>query len=446
MKCLEINSGDIVALYLDRSDYIPLCQCGILKSRATFMNIDTQFPAERVNMMLEDAQPTYIISNADHRESLSEEYRCKTICENEIGWDLDPSFDLMECLTETPQQTAYISYTSGSEGKPKGVQVSRSNLHNLLSWAKREFNTSKFDIVFAISSISFDISIFETLFPFVCRKPGLMIANYAELGLHLKRHRNILLNTVPSVVKELMKSPESLENVTVLNMAGEEIPEKTIGLLRTYSKLEIRNLYGPTETTIYSICYKFPLETDEVFIGSPVDHTELLLLDDNNMPLPEPGSTGQLAIAGKGVSKGYLNKPELTDAAFKPHPQDSNKIIYKTGDWVRFNEKGKCKYIGRKDQQIKVNGCRIELDEIRNVLLQRAGIDDAVVMINHNGKLIAFIESLEEWTANELTNQLASRIPSYMIPPIQFIFLPEIPKTENGKIDKTFFKTLISNA
>jgi len=415
----RIQPNELVAVQLERSEWLVAVLLGILKSGAAYVPIDPAYPQERIDYMLADSRARVVMDEALLQRFHAEEERWS---------DADPA------RVNAATDLAYVIYTSGSTGQPKGVMIGHDNATSFLHWCAEEFRASRFDTVFAATSICFDLSVFEIFHTLGAGKQLRMLDNALSIPNHLANAENILLNTVPSVVGNLLREGVDLGRVTVLNMAGEPIPPQYIGALAKW-KLEIRNLYGPSEDTTYSTCYRIKSE-GRILIGRPIANTQVYLLNRQLQLVPR-GAVGEICIGGEGLAKGYLNKPELTAEKFVVNPYKYGDRLYRTGDLGRWLPDGNIEYLGRIDHQVKIRGYRIELGEIENALNRHPAINGAVVIARQtaNGsELLAYISG-EAITTTELRDWLGRTLPAYMIP-AYFVVLKELPLTPNGKVDR----------
>ncbi|WP_343859868.1 non-ribosomal peptide synthetase, partial [Fulvivirga kasyanovii] len=298
-----------------------------------------------------------------------------------------------------------------------------------------EFDASSFEVMYAATSYCFDLSMYEFFYPLSIGKPVRVLDSALSIPDYLHRDSKVLLNTVPSVVAGLLQNGQDWDSVSVLNMAGEPIPEATIAQLND-GKIAIRNLYGPSETTTYSSCYRFEAGSHGVSIGKPIANTCIYILDAHKQPLPV-GVAGELYISGSGLTAGYLNQPELTIERFIENPFRTGEKLYKTGDIGRWNADGTITYIGRSDYQVKIRGYRIELGEIEHALQGIEGIKESVVDVyEEEGQknLVAYIVGGNN-DQQVIREYLHGHLPQYMVP-AYYVFLDCLPLTSNGKLDR----------
>jgi acyl-CoA synthetase (AMP-forming)/AMP-acid ligase II/acyl carrier protein len=299
----------------------------------------------------------------------------------------------------------------------------------------QEFGQSRFDVVFAVTSICFDLSIFEIFYPLSIGKKIRVLPNALSIQDYLQSDEDILINTVPSVVGALLAQQADLSAVKVLNMAGEPIPKKYITQLDC-ENIEVRNLYGPSEYTTYATVYRIK-NNAPVLVGYPVANTSIYIVNGNS--LQPVGIAGEIVIAGAGLAKGYLYRDQLTQKKFVANPFQSGEKAYRTGDLGRWLPDGNIEFLGRMDDQVKVRGYRIELGEIEWVLQSYPAIEAAVVIARPNTQgdkeLVAYLQSKQQLSITELRAFLGKTLPAYMMP-LYFVQLQQLPLTPNGKLDK----------
>jgi len=397
-----VRPGDFVGIKLERTEWMIVAMLGVLKSGGAYVPLDPAYPQERINYMVADSNCLVVIDEDELNKFRS--LRGKHSTDNAL-------------VIPSPADLAYAIYTSGSTGKPKGVMIQHASVAAFLHWCKDEFRSSDFDVVYAATSICFDLSVYEIFFTLVSGKKIKLLNNALDIAFHLDTKEKVLLNTVPSVVGELLEQKANLNAVTVLNMAGEPVPTGFIDKLH----MEVRNLYGPTEDTTYSTVCRMQRGW-QGSIGKPKANTEIFILDKWDQPCAI-GVAGEICISGRGLAKGYLNKPELTAEKFVTW---QGKRIYRTGDLGYWLPNGEIIFVGRADNQVKVRGYRIELGEIESVL--RRQVKDAIVTSTATG-LCAYV--IGEVNKEELSKSL----PAYMMP-THYVQLEKFPLTANGKIDR----------
>ncbi len=419
-----IQKGDFVGIKLERNEQLLIAILAVLKSGATYIPLDVKYPEERILYIEKDSKCHYIIDNENYHEfeNNKKQYAVENINRSCTAKDL-----------------AYVIYTSGTTGRPKGVMITHGNAIALLNWAKKEFEASAFEIIYASTSHCFDLSVFEMFFPIITGKKLRILDSALEIGTYISRDKNIMINTVPSSMRNILEEGCDLSQVTNINLAGEPFPV-AIAKQLFQTKAEIRNLYGPSEDTTYSTTYQL-INTQEyttIPIGKPISNTQAYVLDEQLQLVPV-GVAGKLYLSGKGITNGYLNQEKLTAQKFIENPFDIGTLMYDTGDLVKWTSGGNLIFLGRKDHQIKLRGYRIELEEIENTILgYTKEITQVVVLvkkINDIDQLIAYVETHELIDQSQLKEFLIKKLPVYMIPN-QYIKVASIPLTPNGKINK----------
>jgi amino acid adenylation domain-containing protein len=417
----RLQPDELAGILLERNEWMVIAMLAVLKSGAAYVPMDVEYPLERIEYMTADSKCRVLIDADELQQFFSEMDHYST--ENPVA-------------TAAPHNLAYVIYTSGSTGQPKGVMIEHKNAHAFIHWCRQEFDGSVFDIVFAVTSICFDLSIFELFYPLCTGRKIRLLPNALSIQDYIESHDDILLNTVPSVVGTLLSEKVDWSHVTVLNMAGEPIPKKYIAQLDC-SAMEVRNLYGPSEYTTYATTYR--IHNDEaVLIGHPVANTQIYIVSESHRLQPQ-GVPGEIVIAGAGLARGYLHNAKLTDSKFIADPFTPGQKAYKTGDLGRWLPDGNLEFLGRKDDQFKIRGYRIESGEIEWAMQQYPGIESAVVIARANREgekeLVAYLVSASTLNTAELRTWLAQTLPVYMLPS-HFVQLAELPLTPNGKVDK----------
>ncbi|CAL2089900.1 Tyrocidine synthase 3 [Tenacibaculum sp. 190524A02b] len=423
-----IEKETFIGVELKRNDWLVVSLLAVLKTGSAYVPIDPLYPQERINYIKKDSECTFVIT-----ENYIEEFKRK---EQNIH---TPQVEIVN------NQLAYVIYTSGSTGNPKGVMVEHRNASALINWSLKEFNTDSFDITYFSTSHCFDLSVYEVFYTLSAGKQIRVVENGLSIPNYLDIDKNILINTVPSVIESFIENNVDLSNVSILNMAGEIIPPRFTKLL-PLTNLNVYNLYGPSEDTTYTTYYKINEESTSVIpIGTPIDNTQICILSNTNQLQPK-GVIGELCISGAGLSRGYLNSLELTNEKFIKNPYKEGERLYKTGDLARWLPNGNLEFIGRKDTQVKIRGYRIELGEIERVLLENHSITQAVVSTVKDKQekyLVAYLVGQEELELNEVKSFLGKYLPDYMIPN-HFMQIPIIPLTPNGKVDKKSLEEVIT--
>ncbi len=448
LRHLGIGPEALVGLCLPRTADLLIALLAILKAGGAYVPLDPAYPADRLRFQVEDSGASLLLTTSS-LEHLWQGNKATQLYLDHIGdeeaW---PSFweENLENLVEG-EHLAYVMYTSGSTGLPKGVCIAHRNTRALIDWALNTFTLDDVRGMVAGTSVCFDLSIFEIFVPWSCGGTVYLVEN----GLHLPegeaRGQATLLNMVPSVMAELARTTTLPDSVRVITFCGETLPRPLVERLYALPGVQrIYNLYGPTEDTTYSTWSL--LDRDEhgenVPIGYPLDGSQIYLLDHDGQQVPH-GSIGEMYLGGAGVTRGYWKRPEMTAQRFLPDPfsQQPGAHLYRTGDLARYRHDGQLEFLGRIDQQVKIRGHRIELGEIESVLRQYSEVKEGVVLARKpaNGGdyliLVAYVVSIapRKDLEDTLLAFLKRRLPDYMLPTF-FVFLESLPKTSNGKIDR----------
>ncbi|HTI09034.1 MAG TPA: amino acid adenylation domain-containing protein [Puia sp.] len=431
-----IGEENRVPVCIGRSIDMVIAVMGILKAGAAYVPLDPSYPADRIAYILEDAGAALILTSGDSKRHIPSQYQDRIIEIDLLQQDIDGQSRDGVPNALTPGHLSYVIYTSGSTGKPKGVMITHRNTYAFICWCLEEFRQDPIEWVYAVTSLCFDLSVFELLYPLSAGKKIRLVKDVLSVGKHLENDGGVLLNCVPSVIQMLLDTGVQLTGVSAINMAGEPVPPE---LCRApgLEPIVLRNLYGPTEDTTYSTLYRLRAD-GPVLIGTPIANKHIYILDSTGGLCPI-GIPGEICIGGAGVSRGYLNLPELTAEKFVPDPFSSDKgeRIYKTGDLGRWLSDGNIVFMGRMDDQVKIRGYRIELGEIEQVILQTGIVRQAIVLAKTDAagasRLIAYVIP---YPGNlQLMPLLKKKLPDYMLPTF-IVELEQFPLTPNGKIDK----------
>ena len=438
-----IKQNDIIGIMLPRSFELIISILGVLKSGACYIPIDPTYPEKRVQYMLENSNAKLLITSNELYDNMDFEDKIH-INDDEINGQ---NYQNLKNIN-TPEDMSYIIYTSGSTGLPKGVILKHESLSNLCAYLNKnvEFlqTECKYKNIASVTTSSFDIFIFETL---ICLQKGLKIilANEDEqripilLNELIKKNDVQIIQMTPSRMQIFLDNIEdmpNLSNLKYVTLAGEALPLSLRDELVKLGVNKIYNGYGPSETTVFST-FTDVTNSKEIDIGVPLGNTQMYILDSNLNIVPI-GVAGELYIAGDGVGKGYLNREDITKERYINNPFIENSIMYKTGDVCKFDNNGKIYYLGRADNQVKIRGLRIELEEIENKILEFPFVKKAKVIkqvIGNREIISAYFIATRRIRIMELRTHLYNNLPNYMVPSY-FTALDEFPYTPNGKIDK----------
>jgi amino acid adenylation domain-containing protein len=444
LRSIGVNPGDLAGICMRRSPAMVAAMLGIWKAGAAYVPLDPQYPEERLKLMLSDSAAKAVITEEDLRVKVKGSAAHISAIDKDRDRFAQMKVDRINVELNS-QQMAYLIYTSGSTGVPKGVMLSHRNALSFVTWAENTFSAEEFSGVLATTSICFDLSIFELWATLSCGGTIVLADNILQWWESLRekgcQDRVRMVNTVPSAMSKLIQRGRLPESVCTVNLAGEALKEPLVSAIYgTGNVKRVNNLYGPTETTTYSSWTTVP-QQQEVTIGSAVANTQLYVLDSELELVPQ-GVLGELYIAGAGVTHGYWKHPGQTAERFLPDPfsHQGGERMYRTGDVVRWRSNRELEYLGRADQQVKVRGYRIELEEIASVLGGHADVYESVVIVKeHAGdkRLAAYASARSgaETTESALKEYLEQRLPRYMVPS-SITLLENLPKTPNGKIDR----------
>ncbi|HEX7287366.1 MAG TPA: amino acid adenylation domain-containing protein [Candidatus Angelobacter sp.] len=464
-----VGSEVRVAICLERSLEMVVAMLGILKAGGAYVPLDAGYPQERLEYMVEDAQPKLLLTEQRLLERVfttSSQVTCIEDAWKEIESAGDTQGESNLCIGLQPANAAYVIYTSGSTGRPKGVVVSHGNVVRLMEKTHCWFRFDEQDAWTLFHSYAFDFSVWElwgallyggrlVVVPYwVSRSPN----DFLDL---LVREQVTVLNQTPSAFQQLMRveeerGGEERMSLRLVIFGGEALDFQALQswLRRHPEKPQLVNMYGITETTVH-VTYQPVLPADvedkdgRSRIGVAIPDLQIYVLDDHMQPVPV-GVKGELYVGGNGVARGYLNRPERTAERFVPHAfaEREGERLYRSGDQARWRPDGSLDYFGRLDQQVKVRGFRIELGEIECALLEQPGVRQALVVVRSlpggDQRLVAYVVPAQEKTeepsvvardATQMREALKRRLPEYMVPSA-FVLLESLPLTPNGKLDR----------
>ena len=437
-----------VALLQEQGAPLVASILGALKANKFYVPLDPAYPHIRIRHMLEDSQAALIATDSSNL-SLAKELAgasCQVLSVEELSSQV-PTENLR--LAIRPDALAYIFYTSGSTGQPKGVvDTHRNVLHNIQRYTNN-LSISADDRLTLLQSCSFSgsvSSLFCTLLNGACSFPfDLRLKTPDELAAYLLREEITIYHSIPAIFRSFLREDRMFPNVRVVRLEGDQAARIDVELFRKHfgPGCMLVNGLGATETGIirqYFMSQETPLPKDRVPIGYPIEEMEILLLDEEERQVPA-GSAGEIAVRSDYLSPGYWRKPELTQAAFLPDPQGGNKRIYRTGDLGRMCADGCLEHLGRKDFRVKVRGHTVEVAEVEMALLAHPAIQEAVVVAREDRRgeqrLVAYLVAAGKPapTVSALRRRVAESLPQYMIPST-FVFLDALPVTSNKKVDR----------
>ena len=438
----QIPIGSPVGLYVQRSVSMIVGILGILKAGAAYLPLDPEYPEERINFILQDGKVPLVLCQDNLKNKLAKHSIHVISIESAIQNGRKKEYQKIT----SKKDLAYIIYTSGSTGKPKGVPITHQNLIHSTT-ARFHFFKQQPKAFLLLSSFAFDSSV-AGVFWTLCSGGKLVIPpkrieqNIDKLNQIIYKEKITHTLLLPSLYQLLLEysSLEKIQTLQTVMVAGEACSAKLVTThFEKIPSVELVNEYGPTEGTVWSTAHTIKPEDAQgiVPIGRPIPNVQNYILDKHLQPVPI-GVVGELYIAGKGIAKGYLDRPQLTKERFLQLPFLSSETgkAYKTGDLARYKKNGTIDFLGRVDHQVKIRGHRIEPDEIKMVLAGMEGVQEALVRVHKNKELpylVAYLLTKKPQETTHLRNSLKEVFPDYMIPGV-FMQLKEFPRLPNGKI------------
>lgn len=447
-----------VGVLLERGSDLIASLLGILKAGGAYLPLDPSLPRDRIEFMVKDARPSVILTLHRLVERLSAPSVPFLLLDDERCSDRDSTE--IPHPASGPSDLAYVLYTSGSTGIPKGVAVPHQGLSNLIMGFQKLLNLEPSDVVAAIAPLSFDIAGLEIWLPLVIGAKVVLSAdsvgrNSFALADLLRDSKVTFLQATPAGWRGLFETGWRGDGTLKAVVGGEALPEDLADRVASQTR-EAWNAYGPTETTIWSTAKRLHPGERPVSIGRPLANTTIFVLDPNGEPVPV-GIPGEICIGGLGLARGYLNRPDLTAEKFIPNPiaelPPAMEMtmppsvaalctrLYRTGDLGRFLPNGEIECMGRLDHQVKLRGYRIELGEIENVLLRHPSVHQAVVVVREDTPGVRYLAAYvvrQDSTDPEgraLRRHLEDVLPPYMVPTV-VTALPALPLSRHGKIDR----------
>ncbi len=445
LRRLGVGPEARVGLSLEPSSAMLVGLLAVLKAGGAYVPLDPGLPLARRRFFIADAGIRLLLTSEQLRQDLAgEDVRLLAIDAAVTGPDPGPP---ATCVT--PDNLAYVIYTSGSTGRPKGVGIAHRTVVQFLRAMEREPGITPRDALLAITTLSFDISVLELLLPLtsgarVVIAPPAASADPGRFARLIDDSGATILQATPASWQLLLQAGWRGRPDLKMLCGGEALPRELAARLLA-SGAELWNLYGPTETTIWSACCRLSPDIGEIMIGRPIVNTRLYVVDRFLEPVSQE-MTGELVIGGAGLARGYLDRPRLCAECFVPDPFGPvwrgrpGSRLYRTGDRVRRRAAGELIFLGRLDHQVKVRGFRIEMGEIESALVADPRVRQAVVLVPSSGpdagELVAYVVAeAAELHAASLRRGLAKTLPDYMVP-ASYVVLARLPLTANGKIDR----------
>ncbi|MBI1398035.1 MAG: amino acid adenylation domain-containing protein [Betaproteobacteria bacterium] len=434
-----------VGIMMHRSADLVAGLLGILKAGAGYVPLDPSFPAARIDYMLDDSRVDLVLTEAAFADRLATA-RARVVCVDRDVPSGEERFRQDPAPTAAPESLAYTIYTSGSTGQPKGVQIEHRNVVNFIGSILETPGLARGDRLLAVTTVSFDIHVLEIFGPLLAG--GTVVLATRDDAIDGRRLHDLIVDhgvtamqATPATWRLLLEVWSILEppRLAKILCGGEAFPRPVADALLPLAD-EVWNMYGPTETTVWSTCGRVTAGPQAPDVGRPLANTTVYVLDERSRPVPA-GVWGELHIGGQGVARGYLRRPELNAERFVPDPVEPGGRVYRTGDRARFRRDGTLEIGARTDTQIKIRGYRVELGEIESALAAHAAVGEAVALVREDRagdqRLVAYLtpRGTDRPDAAALQQALQQNLPDYMIPGA-FVWLDEIPRTPNRKVDR----------
>ncbi len=439
-----VKSGDFVGLKMERGAAMVVGLLAIQKAGAVYIPLDPAYPEDRVEFMLNDSGAAYLLT--DSEQGVGDSPSREVIAWNRDGDEIAKQSEDNLSRHGTPKDLAYVIYTSGSTGKPKGVQISHGALLNFLYSMAAEPGLHPDDTLLSVTTLSFDISGLEMYLPLMVGAKVVVAsrevtADGNALATLIDQCQATVMQATPATWHLLIASGWKGKSDLKVLCGGEALTRSLASDLAPRCR-ELWNMFGPTETTIWSTVARISRDDSVITVGRPIANTQCYILDAHGNPAPV-GLLGELHLGGAGLAEGYLGRPELTAERFVAHPysEDPEARLYRTGDLARYLPDGRIVISGRMDHQVKLRGFRIELGEIESRLASLAAVEQALVLLREDApgdeRLCAYLVSSNglEIPVSELRERLRQFLPEFMVP-ANYVFLGEFPTTPNGKVDR----------
>lgn len=449
-----IRKNDKICLIMNHNIDMIVSLFAIIKSGATYIPIEPSFPIKRINFIINESKPKFIITEKKYINTFDENY--KYIFYNEIEYNCESILNIDS--TNDNKTPLYILYTSGTTGIPKGVVVTHQNVYNYIIAFKEYFNITEKDVMLQSSVCTFDIFV-EEVFPILMTGGTLVIANSKQIGNSIelfeliKKYKITITSTFPYFLNDIdkyIKDSTELPTSWKIAISGGDTLRKEY-IRKISDKLRIFNTYGPTETTVCASYYEYKREysiSESIPIGKPIKNVKIYILDDNLKEVND-GEIGEICIAGKGVSEGYLNQKEKTNKNFIINPFNTKEKLYKSGDLGRKLSDGNYDFLKRKDEQVMIYGKRVEPLEVEKIMLKNNNIKNAIVKPFTDTKGYSYLtayyilnNAILDENIEEIKSGMHEYLPDFMIPEF-FVKMNDFPVGINGKINLKDFPIIM---
>ncbi|WP_449418105.1 non-ribosomal peptide synthetase family protein [Phormidium nigroviride] len=452
LKSLGVNSETLIGVCVDRSLNMLIGLLGVLKAGGAYVPIDPSYPADRIALMLEDSQSPVLITQKHLLENLTQ-LPNQIVCLDE-DWDAISQFSNQNMMgVVSSENLAYTIYTSGSTGKPKGVQILHRAVVNLLLSMQKEPGMTSEDVLLALTTFSFDLSVPDLFLPLIVGATQVIVSREVasdanQLAKAIAESGATFIQATPATWRMLLAIGwQGKPDLKII--CGGEAMTRTLANQLLERCATLWNMYGPTETTVWSTVSRIKPGNSSISIGSPILNTKIYVIREsargkNNTLQSITEGEGELYIGGLGLARGYLNRPDLTSEKFvkDPFSEDPTARLYKTGDLVHYLADGNIAIIGRIDSQVKIFGHRIELGDIETTLLQHSAVQECVVVVREDSpedrRLVAYLvlkSRSSKLHPVEIGMWLKDKLPKYMVPTI-IVFLDALPLTPNAKVNR----------
>ena len=444
-----LRKGDKVGILLKRSPMLAATLFAFKKIGLAYIPLENSIPPKRMEYYMNNACANVIVvdDNVDYEWMNNIEVIDLRKMSNSV-------FEQFDEVNNDKQTLAHICYTSGTTGNPKGIIASEENVNTFYNGILKSMDIDKFDNWIFMCSLSFDPHVLELIIPLVRGKNVTIVPDDAYYDVSkirgiLSENKIDFIHITPTKAELIFRGIDSkaLSTVKAIAFGAEPLTKKMLNLLNELSYSgEVMNIYGPTETCLYATICRNVSNTNPISVGKPIEGYNIYIMDDNDNVVPI-GIPGQICISGNSVSKGYFNNPQLTNEVFIDNPFDNNYRMYKTGDIGKWDETGNIVLFGRKDNQIKIRGNRVEIEEIEVSIEKLEYVEQAKVLLDSNEKneteLRAYIKfnlgfirsnNIEDSSVEQIRKDLSENLPNYMIP-TNYVIVDEFPMTISGKID-----------